>query len=85
MPIGVTMMSAGSRTEPGGYTGQGKQSLHLTVKGRVPKRPPAARRQTANSKSKMADLRMKSPRHFVRTVWSPSGKIGIQQFFPHEA
>jgi 2-iminoacetate synthase len=35
MPIGVTMMSAGSRTEPGGYTGQGRQSLHLTVKGRV--------------------------------------------------
>jgi 2-iminoacetate synthase len=29
------MMSAGSRTEPGGYTGQGKQSLHLTVKGRI--------------------------------------------------
>ena len=35
MPIGVTMMSAGSRTEPGGYTGQGRDSLHLTVKGRV--------------------------------------------------
>src|ERR1700726_32675 len=35
MPIGVTMMSAGSRTEPGGYTGQGTNSLHLTVKGRV--------------------------------------------------
>jgi 2-iminoacetate synthase len=35
MPIGVTMMSAGSRTEPGGYTGQGSHSLHLTVKGRV--------------------------------------------------
>ena len=35
MPIGVTMMSAGSRTEPGGYTGQGKGSLHLTVKGRI--------------------------------------------------
>jgi 2-iminoacetate synthase len=35
MPIGVTMMSAGSRTEPGGYTGQGRGSLHLTVKGRV--------------------------------------------------
>jgi 2-iminoacetate synthase len=35
MPIGVTMMSAGSRTEPGGYTGQGRHSLHLTVKGRV--------------------------------------------------
>jgi 2-iminoacetate synthase len=35
MPIGVTMMSAGSRTEPGGYTGQGTDSLHMTVKGRV--------------------------------------------------
>jgi 2-iminoacetate synthase len=35
MPIGVTMMSAGSRTEPGGYSGQGTHSLHLTVKGRV--------------------------------------------------
>jgi 2-iminoacetate synthase len=35
MPIGVTMMSAGSRTEPGGYTRQGTHSLHLTVKGRV--------------------------------------------------
>jgi 2-iminoacetate synthase len=35
MPVGVTMMSAGSRTEPGGYTGQGAKSLHLTVKGRI--------------------------------------------------
>jgi 2-iminoacetate synthase len=35
MPLGVTMMSAGSRTEPGGYTGQGTGSLHLTVKGRI--------------------------------------------------
>jgi 2-iminoacetate synthase len=35
MPLGVTLMSAGSRTEPGGYTGQGKDSLHLTVKGRI--------------------------------------------------
>jgi 2-iminoacetate synthase len=32
--IGVTMMSAGSHTEPGGYTGQGQDNLHLTVKGR---------------------------------------------------
>jgi len=33
-PLGVTSMSAGSHTEPGGYTGQGKDDLHLTVKGR---------------------------------------------------
>ncbi len=33
-PLGVTMMSAGSHTEPGGYTGAGNEDLHLTVKGR---------------------------------------------------
>jgi 2-iminoacetate synthase len=32
--LGVTMMSAGARTEPGGYTGAGHDDLHLTVKGR---------------------------------------------------
>ncbi len=34
LPLGVTMMSAGSHTEPGGYTGQGKESLHLTIRGK---------------------------------------------------
>ena len=34
VPLGVTMMSAGSHTEPGGYTGQGKQNLHHTIRGR---------------------------------------------------
>ena len=33
-PLGITMMSAGSHTEPGGYTGQGKQKLHQTIRGR---------------------------------------------------
>lgn len=33
-PLGITMMSAGSHTEPGGYTGQGKDNLHQTVRGR---------------------------------------------------
>ena len=32
--FGVTMMSAGSHTEPGGYTRQGRDDLHLTVRGR---------------------------------------------------
>ena len=32
--LGVTHMSAGARTEPGGYTGAGSEDLHLTVKGR---------------------------------------------------
>ncbi len=34
-PLGVTLMSAGSHTEPGGYTGQGSGHLHLTVRGRA--------------------------------------------------
>jgi 2-iminoacetate synthase len=34
MPLGITMMSAGSHTEPGGYTGVGKEALHRTQKGR---------------------------------------------------
>lgn len=33
-PLGVTHMSAGSHTEPGGYTRQGEEDLHLTVRGR---------------------------------------------------
>jgi len=33
-PLGVTMMSAGSHTEPGGYTGQGRGAVHLTVRGK---------------------------------------------------
>ena len=33
-PLGVTMMSAGSHTEPGGYTGQGADQLHQTMRGR---------------------------------------------------
>jgi 2-iminoacetate synthase len=32
--LGVTHMSAGARTEPGGYTGAGADDLHLTVRGR---------------------------------------------------
>jgi 2-iminoacetate synthase len=33
--LGVTMMSAGSHTEPGGYTRQGGEHLHHTVRGRI--------------------------------------------------
>jgi 2-iminoacetate synthase len=35
IPLGITMMSAGSHTEPGGYTGAGKEKLHQTVRGRI--------------------------------------------------
>jgi len=35
MPLGITLMSAGSHTEPGGYTGAGKDQIHRTDKGRI--------------------------------------------------
>ncbi|HEY5234129.1 MAG TPA: 2-iminoacetate synthase ThiH [Verrucomicrobiae bacterium] len=35
VPLGVTLMSAGSHTEPGGYTGAGKEKLHQTVRGKI--------------------------------------------------
>ena len=35
VPLGITTMSAGSHTEPGGYTGQGSANLHVSVRGRV--------------------------------------------------
>ena len=33
--LGVTMMSAGSHTEPGGYTGRATRNLHRTIRGRI--------------------------------------------------
>jgi 2-iminoacetate synthase len=35
IPLGITMISAGSHTEPGGYTGAGKETLHHTEHGRI--------------------------------------------------
>ena len=35
LSLGVTMMSAGSHTEPGGYTRQGREHLHQTIRGRI--------------------------------------------------
>lgn len=35
LPLGITHASAGSHTEPGGYTGAGKEKIHQTVRGRI--------------------------------------------------
>jgi len=35
IPLGVTMMSAGARTEPGGYTGAGHEKIHHTERGLI--------------------------------------------------
>jgi 2-iminoacetate synthase len=34
LSLGITMMSAGSHTEPGGYTGAGRDKVHRTERGR---------------------------------------------------
>ena len=39
-PLGVTLISAGSHTEPGGYTGAGREKTHHTVRGRIMERTP---------------------------------------------
>jgi 2-iminoacetate synthase len=35
IPLGVTLISAGSHTEPGGYTGAGRGNTHHTEHGRI--------------------------------------------------
>lgn len=35
IPLGITLISAGSHTEPGGYTGAGRDKVHRTERGRV--------------------------------------------------
>jgi 2-iminoacetate synthase len=35
IPLGITLMSAGSHTEPGGYTGAGRDHVHRTERGRI--------------------------------------------------
>ncbi len=35
IPLGITLVSAGSHTEPGGYTGAGKDKIHHTERGRI--------------------------------------------------
>ena len=35
IPLGITLLSAGSHTEPGGYTGAGQDKLHRTERGHI--------------------------------------------------
>jgi 2-iminoacetate synthase len=42
IPLGVTLMSAGSHTEPGGYTGAGREHVHQTMRGRAQDPVPGA-------------------------------------------
>jgi 2-iminoacetate synthase len=56
-PLGITVMSAGSHTEPGGYTGAGNADLHLTVKGRRVELENCGSEERAEGQFNIADSR----------------------------
>ncbi len=76
IPLGVTMMSAGSHTEPGGYTRQGGEHLHRTTRGRiVPPDFEDGEDQLATGQFEISDERSPSEianllrRHGLEPVW----------------
>ena len=66
LPLGVTMMSAGSHTDPGGYTGQGRANLHRTVRGRQVEADDLNEDSQATGQFEIADSR--SPTEIVRVL-----------------
>jgi len=56
--VGVTIMSAGSHTEPGGYTHQGQGHIHRTVRGRIiPPEVPIGESEVATGQFEISDSR----------------------------
>lgn len=56
--LGVTMMSAGSHTEPGGYTGAGAESVHQTTRGKaVAVTPLPGKKLEATEQFSIGDMR----------------------------
>jgi 2-iminoacetate synthase len=72
IPLGITLISAGSHTEPGGYTGAGQDKLHHTEHGRIVElgtsewATPDNRPVTATSQFQIADER--SPREMADLI-----------------
>lgn len=57
IPLGVTLVSAGSRTDPGGYTGAGRERLHRTVGGRLESPAPGESASEATEQFALSDER----------------------------
>ncbi len=89
LPLGVTMMSAGARTEPGGYTGAGREKIHHTERGIIKelasarangrRRPVGRRMRPASSTSATNVRRRKSRNSSAASVTNRSGKIGTRR------
>jgi 2-iminoacetate synthase len=73
--LGVTHMSAGARTDPGGYTGAGNADLHLTISGRRVELQQKSDCETATEQFKISDTRSSAEiaamlrRHHLDPVW----------------
>ena len=72
IPLGVTTMSAGSHTEPGGYTGAGRDDLHLTVRGRR-RETDAAQAAGAQAEGQFDIADARSPREIAQSLRARHG------------
>lgn len=72
--VGITLMSAGSHTEPGGYTGAGNKKLHLTERGHIralPQATPQAGEQSTSATVQFNIADSRSPQEvagFIRSL-----------------
>lgn len=75
MNIGTTMMSACAKTEPGGYTGAGTKTAHMTVRGNRVELPQEKRGCGATEQFAISDERSAEElaeaikRHGLEPVW----------------
>jgi 2-iminoacetate synthase len=68
IPLGVTMISAGSHTEPGGYTGAGRQKLHHTEHGRIVELAQGASEWAAGATGQFEIADERSPEEMARLL-----------------
>ncbi len=77
-PLGITLISAGSHTEPGGYTGAGKENIHQTVRGRIVEAGSsewAVGRESSRAESPQASSSVASPHQTKNT--NATGQFNI--------
>ena len=89
IPLGITLMSAGSHTEPGGYTGAGQEKIHLTQRGRIVElaanasewAPLEQRLTRATGQFEISDSRSAQEVAALVHVWGTNrfGKIGTRR------
>ena len=84
--IGVTLMSAGSHTEPRRLHATRRKHLHRTVRGRIvaPEYQDGEDQLAANSRSATASPAEIACGSFATEDWNRFGKIGIRLLCAHQ-